>query len=234
MRVKKGFIIIITLIIMIISLNIYKSINQKNTYKKAELVAQEYRNNIMRFPVDIKSGTYITFDTFNYYNIFEESLESFNNGLKEIVLEDISTKYSEYIVTRETTYLKVNINDEVIFVEYKLPIDKDYIKNLRTFLEDVGGWAINVFHFNDGTTYVFDKYGELIDTKEPHSKFLIENKGVIQTLLGILILIVLRRIVNFNISDKYEKRFINIMITIIEIPLIILLLIGILFFIAFM
>lgn len=283
MRLKKGLIIIGIFIGIIIGLNIFESIISSNNSKKSELRAEEHRNNIMRFPVDIKSGKYIMFDYSDEYYIFDESLERFNESLKEIYLEDISTKYSEYIITRQTSYLAIKINDEIKFIEHEVPINKDYIKILRNLLEEEGGWAINIFPFNDGeyalinpagrqfsfdiknstkligfggkyespsinvlndtleasgdlsaTTYVFDKKGELLEEKEPNRGFLIENKGLIQISSGILILIVLRRIVKFNISDKYEVRCINIMITIIEVPLIILLLIGILLFVTFM
>ena len=158
MKLKKGVIIIgiiITSCLLIkLASNVYKNINQKRLYKEAELSREKYRSDVMRFDVHIEKGQYkyvegnliFSYNKGENFDItFDEDSENMN------IYENIDTKYSEYVITENKSYISINIDNQVKVMEHKVPISSDNLSNLRSFMKSENSNSIHIFPFNDGS-----------------------------------------------------------------------------------
>lgn len=217
--VKLILIIIASCILINISINTYNSINQKKLIKESEERRENYKSNRMRFAIKINTGEYKIIDYGeNYLLDNEDGLKLFDKASEFIYLEEVNTKYSEYIITEKTTYVCADIEykeNYMQYLEYPVPISDNKLNNLRSFMRETDNDSLEVIPFNDGihcfvsgkseqyilnienkellwtrgsyyespifdpvtdtltcggdlsaTDYVFNKYGDLIDTKE--------------------------------------------------------------------
>lgn len=217
--VKLILIIIASCILINISINTYNSINQKKLIKESEERRENYKSNRMRFAIKINRGEYKIIDYGeNYLLDNEDGLKLFDKASEFIYLEEVNTKYSEYIITEKTTYVCADIEykeNYMQYLEYPVPISDNKLNNLRSFMRETDNDSLEVIPFNDGihcfvsgkseqyilnienkellwtrgsyyespifdpvtdtltcggdlsaTDYVFNKYGDLIDTKE--------------------------------------------------------------------
>lgn len=160
--------------LILIVCNLYDYINQNRLRDEADTRYQEYLNNIMRFPVEIKRGEYKSIDYGEIFLLNEDDYKKFEIASKNIVINEIDTNYSEYIVTSDTSYIAIDIEDEIKFIEHSVPINDIYLKNLRDFMRKINDNSISVFPFNDGIYC-------LIDTNEEQYIFNIESGKIIWT-----------------------------------------------------
>ncbi|SHH34417.1 hypothetical protein SAMN02745196_00066 [Clostridium collagenovorans DSM 3089] len=283
MRIKKGINIILIsialLLLVSIGIKVYDNMNQKQISREIQNKAEEYRSKSMRFPVEIRGGEYKSIDL-GYVNLLyeEDNNKKFEEVSKDIFIEECDTKYSSYVITKDTTYIGINIDGEIKFIEYPVTISDDSLKNLRNFMIEVNDQSIYVFPFNDGkhcligtdkeqyifdielgkvnwtrgnyyecpsvnifddtlecggdlsaNTYIFNKYGELIETINPHEDYVSLIAYVFKILLIIFIFIVLQRIVKFNVKSIGIRILVNVVIACIILGLLGLLGLGILF-----
>lgn len=168
---KKTFALVIMIIVcffIIISGNIYSYINQNKLRYEADKEYEEYLNKVMRFPVEIEAGEYNSIDGGDIFLINEEDGDKrLTTVSKKILIDKISTNYSNYIVTNDTTYIGINIGNKTKYIEYSVPINSIYLKNLRDFMRQINENSISVFPFNDGIYC-------LIGTNQEHYIFNIE------------------------------------------------------------
>ena len=177
MNRKKVSLLAISIIcsfLILIVCNLYDYINQNKLRDDADKRYQEYLNNVMRFPVEIKSGEYKSIDYGDIFLLNEDDYKKFEIASKNIVINEINTNYSEYIVTDDTSYIAIDIDDEIKFIEHSVPISDIYLKNLRDFMRKINDNSISVFPFNDGIYC-------LIDTNEEQYIFNIESGKIIWT-----------------------------------------------------
>ena len=160
--------------LILIVCNLYDYINQNRLRDEADTRYQEYLNNVMRFPVEIKRGEYKSIDYGDIFLLNEDDYKKFEIASKNIVINEIDTNYSEYIVTSDTSYIAIDIDDEIKFIEHSVPINDIYLKNLRDFMRKINDNSISVFPFNDGIYC-------LIDTNEEQYIFNIESGKIIWT-----------------------------------------------------
>ena len=167
--------IIVCSFLIIIGGNLYNYINQNRLTYEADKRYEEYLNNVMRFPVEIKSGEYRSID---YGDIFllneDDSDKKFETASKKIFIDGVNTNYSEYVITNDTSYIAINIANEIKFIEHSVPISNIYLKNLRDFMREINDNSINVFPFNDGIYC-------LINANEQQCIFNIESGKIIWT-----------------------------------------------------
>ncbi|MDU4883075.1 hypothetical protein [uncultured Clostridium sp.] len=167
--------IIVSSFLIIIGGNLYNYINQNRLTYEADKRYEEYLNNVMRFPVEIKGGEYRGID---YGDIFllneDDGDKKFEDVSKKIFIDEINTNYSEYVITNDTSYIAINIGSEIKFIEHSVPISSIYLKNLKDFMREINDNSINVFPFNDGI-YCF------ISTNEQQYIFNIESGKIIWT-----------------------------------------------------
>lgn len=247
--------------LILIVCNLYDYINQNRLRDDADKRYQEYLNNVMRFPVEIKSGEYKSIDYGDIFLLNEDDYKKFEIASKNIVINEINTNYSEYIVTDDTSYIAIDIDDEIKFIEHSVPISDIYLKNLRDFMRKINDNSISVFPFNDGiyclidtneeqyifniksgkiiwtrgsyyesprvdifndtlecsgdlstNTYIFNKYGDLIETIKPQFNY----SGLIADIVKINILIstlfIIKRIFKLSITNILIKILVNIII----------------------
>lgn len=178
MSSKKNNLVAISIVcffIMIISCNLYSYINQNRLSYEADKRYEEYLNNVMRFPVEVKSGEYNSID---YGDIFllneDDGDKKFEIASKNIFIDGTNTNYSQYVITSDTSYIAINIGSEIKFIEHSVPISNIYLKNLRDFMREINDNSINVFPFNDGIYC-------LIETNEEQYIFNIESGKIIWT-----------------------------------------------------
>lgn len=154
MRSKKTFALVIMIIVcffIIMSGNIYNYINQNKLRYEADKEYEEYLNKVMRFPVEIETGEYNSIDGGDIFLINEEDGDKrLTTVSKKIFIDKISTNYSNYIVTNDTTYIDISMGNETKYIEYLVPINSVYLKNLRNFMREINENSISVFPFNDG------------------------------------------------------------------------------------
>ena len=247
--------------LILIVCNLYDYINQNKLRDDADKRYQEYLNNVMRFPVEIKSGEYKSIDYGDIFLLNEDDYKKFEIASKNIVINEIDTNYSEYIVTSDTSYIAIDIDDEIKFIEHSVPINDIYLKNLRDFMRKINDNSISVFPFNDGiyclidtneeqyifniesgkiiwtrgsyyesprvdifndtlecsgdlstNTYIFNKYGDLIETIKPQFDY----SGLIADIVKINILIstlfIIKRIFKLSITNILIKILVDIII----------------------
>lgn len=247
--------------LILIVCNLYDYINQNKLRDDADKRYQEYLNNVMRFPVEIKSGEYKSIDYGDIFLLNEDDYKKFEIASKNIVINEINTNYSEYIVTDDTSYIAIDIDDEIKFIEHSVPISDIYLKNLRDFMRKINDNSISVFPFNDGiyclidtneeqyifniesgkiiwtrgsyyesprvdifndtlecsgdlstNTYIFNKYGDLIETIKPQFDY----SGLIADIVKINILIstlfIIKRIFKLSITNILIKILVDIII----------------------
>ena len=264
MNRKKVSLLAISIIcsfLILIVCNLYDYINQNKLRDDADKRYQEYLNNVMRFPVEIKSGEYKSIDYGDIFLLNEDDYKKFEIASKNIVINEINTNYSEYIVTDDTSYIAIDIDDEIKFIEHSVPISDIYLKNLRDFMRKINDNSISVFPFNDGiyclidtneeqyifniesgkiiwtrgsyyesprvdifndtlecsgdlstNTYIFNKYGDLIETIKPQFDY----SGLIADIVKINILIstlfIIKRIFKLSITNILIKILVDIII----------------------
>lgn len=264
MNRKKVSLLAISIIcsfLILIVCNLYDYINQNKLRDDADKRYQEYLNNVMRFPVEIKSGEYKSIDYGDIFLLNEDDYKKFEIASKNIVINEINTNYSEYIVTDDTSYIAIDIDDEIKFIEHSVPISDIYLKNLRDFMRKINDNSISVFPFNDGiyclidtneeqyifniesgkiiwtrgsyyesprvdifndtlecsgdlstNTYIFNKYGDLIETIKPQFDY----SGLIADIVKINILIstlfIIKRIFKLSITNILTKILVDIII----------------------
>lgn len=259
--VKAILIIIVACLLINIGISTYNSINQKKLSIESQERRDNYKSNIMRFPIKISKGEYEVVDYGKNYLIDEENgLKLFKEAAENIYLNGIDTKYSEYIVTEESTYVCVDIeyaDSYMVFIEHPVPISDNSLNNLRNFMREIDDDSIMVLPFNDGihcfvdgsieqyifniesgellwtrgcyyespmynpiedtitcggdlsaTDYVFNKYGELIETKEYGKGFLI--LGIFNLAAIFLILFIIQQMVHKNVKNIAIKIITNI------------------------
>ena len=128
---KLILIIIVSCILINVSINAYHSIKQKKLIKESEERRENYKSNRMRFPIKINAGEYKVIDYGdNYLLDNEEGLKLFDKASEFIYLEKVDTKYSEYIITENTTYVCADIEYEenyMQYLEYHLPITNNQL-----------------------------------------------------------------------------------------------------------
>ncbi|MGL5245908.1 MAG: hypothetical protein ACRC7R_12100, partial [Sarcina sp.] len=175
MNFKKGVnlitIAIVCFLFICIGSNIYGAIKQN------EIIAsrKEYKTKVMRFPIEIKSGEYNVINSEYDMNLSEEGTsERFNENAEKIFIDEISTKYSEYIITNKSSYIAIDIDGESKFIEHPVNISENYLNNLKTFMKEVNDDSIKVFPFNDGIY-------SLINTNEEQYIYNIELGKVMWT-----------------------------------------------------
>lgn len=260
-RVSLLAISIVCSFLILIVCNLYDYINQNKLRDDADKRYQEYLNNVMRFPVEIKSGEYKSIDYGDIFLLNEDDYKKFEIASKNIVINEINTNYSEYIVTDDTSYIAIDIDDEIKFIEHSVPISDIYLKNLRDFMRKINDNSISVFPFNDGiyclidtneeqyifniesgkiiwtrgsyyesprvdifndtlecsgdlstNTYIFNKYGDLIETIKPQFDY----SGLIADIVKINILIstlfIIKRIFKLSITNILIKILVDIII----------------------
>lgn len=258
---KLILIIIVSCILINISINVYHSINQKKLIKESKENHENYKRNMMRFPIKINEGEYKVIDSGDKYLLDNENeLKLFDEASEFIHLEETDTKYSDYIVTENTTYVCVDIEykeNYMKYLEYPVLISDNKLNNLRSFMRETDNDSLEVIPFNDGiycfvsgkseqyilnienkellwtrghyyesptfnpvtdtltcrgdlsaTDYVFNKYGELIETKEYGKGFFI--LGMFNLIGLFLILFIIQKVVNKNIKNIAIKIIINI------------------------
>lgn len=269
MRKEQGFkailIIIAACLLINIAISTYNSINQKKLIREAEERRDNYKSNIMRFPIEINEGEYKAVDYGENYLLNEENgLKLFQESAEIIYLNEVDTKYAEYIVTGDTTYVCADIeyaDSYMVFIEYPVPISDDELNNLRRFMREIDDDSIMVLPFNDGihcfvdgsaeqyifniesgellwtrgcyyespiyspvkdtitcggdlsaTDYVFNKYGELIETKE----FGITKGSLLLFMYNLtsvfLVLLIIQLMVHNNVKNVFIKVITNIFI----------------------
>lgn len=154
MKSKKTFALVIMIIgcfFIIISGTIYNYINQNKLRYEADKEHEEYLNKVMRFSVEIETGEYNSIDGGDIFLINEEDGDKrLTTVSKKIFIDKISTNYSNYIVTNDTTYIDISKGNETKYIEYPVPINSVYLKNLRNFMREINENSISVFPFNDG------------------------------------------------------------------------------------
>lgn len=178
MSIKKEVVLVWSIVcffLVIISNNIYDNINQKRLRYEADKRSEEYRSKVMRFPVEIKSGEYITIDSGDIFLLGEEDGDKkFQMASKKMFIDEMNTSYSQYVITKDTSYIAINIENEFKFIEHSVPINHISLMNLRNFMEEINDTSINVFPFNDGIY-------SLIHTNENQYIFNIESGEIIWT-----------------------------------------------------
>lgn len=178
MNSKKSILLIISIVcsfLIIIVCNIYNYINQNRLTYEADKRYEEYLNNVMRFPVEIKSGEYCSIDYGDKFLLDEDYLDKkFEASSKRIFIDGGNINYSEYVITNDTSYIAIYIGNEIKFIEHSVPISDIYLKNLKDFMREINDNSISVFPFNDGI-YCF------ISTNEQQYIFNIELGKIIWT-----------------------------------------------------
>lgn len=270
-------IIIASCILINISISTYNSINQKRLIKESETRRENYKINIMRFPIKINAGEYRVIDYGeNYLLDNEDGLKLFDEASERIYLGETDTKYSEYIITENTTYVCADIEYEenyMQYLDYPVPISDSKLINLRNFMRETDNDSLEVIPFNDGihcfisgkseqyilnieneellwtrgsyyespifdpvtdtltcggdlsaTDYVFNKYGELIETKEYGKGSLI--LFMFNFTVFFLILFIIQKVVNKNVKNIGIKVITNIFL----VPIMVFIIVIVLWF----
>ncbi|MDU2673451.1 MAG: hypothetical protein E7C49_15700 [Clostridium sp.] len=278
---KLILIIIVSCILINFSINAYHSIKQKKLIKESEERREDYKSNRMRFPIKINAGEYKVIDYGdNYLLDNEEGLKLFDKASEFIYLEKVDTKYSEYIITENTTYVCADIEYEenyMQYLEYHLPITNNQLNNLRNFMRETNNESLEVVPFNDGihcfisgkseqyilnidnkellwtrgsyyespifdpvtdtltcggdlsaTDYVFNKYGELIETKEYGITKGFLTLWIFNFTAIVSALFIIQLMVNKNVKSIGIKLITNIFL----VPIILLISVMVLWFIS--
>lgn len=278
---KLILIIIVSCILINVSINVYHSIKQKKLIKESEERRENYKSNRMRFPIKINAGEYKVIDySENYLLDNEDGLKLFDKASEFIYLEELDTKYSEYIITENTTYVCVDIEYEenyMQYLEYPVPISDNKLINLRNFMRETNNDSLEVIPFNDGiycfvsgksdqyilnienkellwtrghyyespifdpvtdtltcggdlsaTDYVFNKYGELIETKEYSITKVFLTLWIFNFTAIVSALFIIQLMVNKNVKSIGIKLITNIFL----VPIILLISVMVLWFIS--
>ena len=142
--------IIIGRFLINISYIIYNDIKQKRTEKINNEKEIQYNIDVNRFDVHISKGEYeaVKSKTFSYN--YDQNFEKEFKTQSELLTfnKDIDTKYSDYIITKDSTYLKLNINNEQYILKYPVPISDNQLTNLRNWISKDEG--LSILPFNDG------------------------------------------------------------------------------------
>lgn len=165
MSVKRGFaicgIVIILCYLANIGINFYDEFNQKRLAKEYELRYEKEQEMIMRFDINIEAGEYdFLKDNLSYIYYVEGGFDNaFNAVCDQISIErDINTKYSEYVLTQDASYIYVDINNEFYSIKYPLPLSSSQLMNLSNILGE--NEKMEVFPFNDGIHCLISLDGE--------------------------------------------------------------------------
>ena len=133
-----------------ISYIIYNDINQKRTEKINNEKEIQYNIDANRFDIFIPKGEYKAVKSKAFSYNLDQNFEKEFKAQSELLTfnKDIDTKYSDYIITKDSTYLKLNINNEQYILKYPVPLSDNQLTNLRDRIHK--NEDLSVFPFNDG------------------------------------------------------------------------------------
>lgn len=146
-RYKLIFIIITGCFILNLGLGIYSS----NTSTGITTTNMDINN--MRFSIKIKAGKYKSWKFLDsWYMTRVYNKDSINKDSKTIEINDMDTKYSMYIISEDTTYIKCRLRGthDIIYIEHTIPISTKILNNLKSFMKEKKSKSISVDPFNDG------------------------------------------------------------------------------------
>lgn len=142
--------IIIARFLINISYVIYNDINSKKAEKINNEKEIQYNIDVNRFDILIPKGEYKAIKSKNFSYDYDQNFEKEFKAQSELLTfnKDINTKYSDYIITKDSTYLKLNINNEQYILKYPVPLSDNQLTNLRNWVSKDEG--LSILPFNDG------------------------------------------------------------------------------------
>ncbi len=166
MKNKKTLLVIISAIILLsIGLNVIVKVTEdsrQERYRQEAAIQQKtYTKDSMRFNVTLTPGQYQYVSNGFFYGTHEQSNDKkFKEQCKTLTIEkEYETKFSKYIVTKESFYMQILQEDKPIYVKVPTTIDRSFYNNLLSMIRN--GEAMEVEPFNDGI-YAFVKGGKSI------------------------------------------------------------------------
>lgn len=142
--------IIIARFLINISYIIYNDINSKKAEKINNEKEIQYNIDVNRFDILIPKGEYKAIKSKNFSYDYDQNFKKKFKAQSELLTfnKDINTKYSDYIITKDSTYLKLNINNEQYILKYPVPLSDNQLTNLRNWVSKDEG--LSILPFNDG------------------------------------------------------------------------------------
>ena len=115
---------------------------------------KNYDQDVMRFDLYLNQGQYEFIPNENFWNrvhLYDDEKNEIDKQSIIISLQDSNLKFSEYVLTENAEYMKVNIDDINGWIKWTIPtLDEDSKVFIRSFISKSGNDnSIEVFPFND-------------------------------------------------------------------------------------
>ena len=115
---------------------------------------KNYNQDVMRFDLYLNQGQYEFIPNEIFWksvHLYDDEENEINKQSIIISLQDSNLKFSEYVLTKNAEYMKVNINDINGWIKWTIPtLDEDSKVFIRNFIsKSDNDNSIGVFPFND-------------------------------------------------------------------------------------